>query len=302
MNDWVMHLDAASVLLSSVDVPSIVFGSSPISNSSEASCQLEHGAACDIPIGLLSDGEKSAFEFFLTLYTYVFITSAATLGLTPQSAQSIPRTRALYHKDQSKLKDMLGCEDWVMLTILDIAVLKDWKQKMKNSGTLSLRELTRQADLIEDRLNDWLATSASTKSSIKSFREEQQRMVTDMYVSGALVFLHVVVSGFYPDIPEIQQSVLQTLRALEYIREHSAINFPSWPFCVAGCLALESEYPRFRALLPPPKIGEHPLVMSKWTLEILEECWSIRKSQPEGEEICSWVTAMNYLGTRLLLL
>ncbi|KAK5198147.1 hypothetical protein LTR92_002392 [Exophiala xenobiotica] len=308
MNDWVMHLDAASALLSSLDqaatAASLVSDSSANSNAS-ASDMIEPNEVevkCNIPIHLLSDGEKSAFEFFLGMYTYCFINATASLGLTSQSAQSIARLRALYHQGQNKLSTALGCEDWVMLTLLDIAVLKDWKQKRSKAGTLSLRDLNRRADIIEGRLLDGLAKVTHPLPASASFIQEGKRMVTNTYINAALVYLPVVVSGFYPHIPEIQRSVLRTLQALEYMREHSRINFPSWPYCVAGCLALESEYPRFRALVPPSEKGKHPLVLSRWTLEIIEECWNTRASQPPGEETCSWVTAMNHLGTRLLLL
>lgn len=297
MNDWVMHLDAASALLSSLDAASPVSGGSPMSDMPEIP-----DAQCNIPTELLSESEKPAFEFLLGWYTYCFINATASLGLTPQSAQSIARTRALYHRGQSRLKDLLGCEDWVMLTLLDIAILKDWKQKNSTAGTLSFRELNRRAHIIEDRLHDGVLQFANPLPPSESLMEEGKRMVSNIYVNAALVFLHVVVSGFHPEIPEIQQSVWCTLQALEYMREHSAINFPSWPFCVAGCLALESQYPRFRALVSPIEKGKHPLVLSMWTLEILEECWKIRATQPAGEETCSWVTAMNQLGTRLLLL
>jgi len=305
-NDWVMHLDAASALLSSVDLSiSSASSSNPVPYSPYTDPGKPSEIASIFPIELLSDGEKSAFEFFFTLYTHCLVNSAASLGLTPQSAASVQRTRTLFHNDQGRLKNMLGCEDWAMNTILDIAVLREWKTRMHKSGTLSLRELTRRADILEERLNEGLATLASRQSMSRSAKERQQDIITTIYVNGSLVFLHVVVSGFYPNLSEIRKSVLQTLDALEAMRNRSATNLktniPSWPFCVAGCLALETEYSRFRALLPPHRKGTHPLVMTKWTLEIIEQCWKIRSTQSEGEESCDWVTAMNQLGTRLLL-
>ncbi|OQV06049.1 Fungal Zn2-Cys6 binuclear cluster domain-containing protein [Cladophialophora immunda] len=303
MSDWVMHLDAASALLSSLDVSPLPSEESPISETLEVSHPHEYEAQCKFPTEFLSEGEQLAFDFFLDFYIYCFINATASLGLTQQSAQSIRRVRALCHQNPARLWDRRGCEDWVLLTLLDIAILRDWKQKSSRAGTLSLRELNRRAEIIESRLHEGVAKFAGPFSpSTFAAVDEEKRMVTNIYVNGALVFLHVVVSGFYPNIPEIRQSVLRTLQALEYMREHSAINFPSWPYCVAGCLALESEYSRFRALVPPFEKGKHPLVLSKWTLEIIEECWKTRASQPEGEESCSWVTAMNHLGTRLLLL
>ncbi|KAH8658415.1 fungal-specific transcription factor domain-containing protein [Xylariales sp. PMI_506] len=305
-NDWVIHLDAAGALLSSLDsaLSSENAANSPISISSGAS--VADGVASIFPVDYLSEYEKSAFEFFLTQYTYCFVNSAVTLGLTMQSAQSVARTRSMYHKGQSKLRDMLGCEDWVMNTMLDIAVLKEWKYQRQLSGTLSLRELAHRSGTIESRLSEGLAAMTTSPASIQelpvSATEEQKRIITNIFMNASLLYLHIVVSGFYPNLPEIRHGVLQTLEALEYMRKHSTINIPSWPLCVSGCLALESEYPRFRALSPPHKTGQHPLVLTKWTLDIIEECWKSRSAQAEGEETCDWVTAMNRLGTRLLLL
>ena len=296
-----MHLDAASALLSSVASCDTEHGpySSQISTPSEALA--DDAIARNFPVALLSEGERSAFEFWVTQYTFFFINTAANLGSTLQSAESVKWIHSIFHKDQSKLKQLIGCEDWVMVTLLDISKLKEWKRQMQNTGTMSLRELSQRANLIEERLNKGLATLASRKSFPKSIEDEGQEMITTIYINGSLVFLYAVTSGLYPHLPEIRESVSKTLEALEYMRNHSLINFPTWPYCISGCLALESDYPRFRALSPPPKKGTIPLVTARWTLEILEECWRVRESQERGAETCDWVTAMSQLGTRVLL-
>ncbi|KAH8898408.1 hypothetical protein GQ53DRAFT_817680 [Thozetella sp. PMI_491] len=218
MNDWVMHLDAATALLSSVDLVTPVPLSDLPSNLIPPVGPSENGVVSNFSTELLSEGEKSAFEFFLTQYTYCFIISAASLGLPLQCMQSIQRTRTIYHRGQSKLKDMIGCEDLVLVTLLDVAVLKDWKKQMQARGALSLRELARRASAIEERLNEALATLTSPRTYPKSRNEEQQGMITRAFVSGTLVFLHVVVSGFYTSLPEIRQAVMQTLTDLERIQ------------------------------------------------------------------------------------
>lgn len=253
-------------------------------------------------VEFLPEGERAAFEWFLTVYAYCFINATATLGFTSKTAASVAQIRALFDNGQHRLRDLLGCEDWVLMTVLEISVLNDWKLQMNTDGTLSMRDLIRRADVIETVLNDGIKSAAAAESSLRSFNERQQHMVTNLYLNAALVFLHVVVSGFYPSVTEIHQSVLQTLRALEYMEEHSPIYFPVWPYCVAGCLAQEDDYPRFRALVRPHTEGRHPPVLSRWTLEILEECWKTRRSQKESEETCSWATAMNQLNFRLLLI
>ncbi|KAL1913240.1 hypothetical protein Sste5344_000787 [Sporothrix stenoceras] len=347
VNDWVLHLDAAAALLSSVDSTMVNGGSissdSPMSmsmsmsmstpsdnNSASASAGGSSSTARDersietfFPVEFLSDCESSAFKFFLTQYTYCFVMSAVGHELTPQSVESIQRTHAIFHNGQSKIRDMFGLEDWVLTTMLDVAVLKAWKQRERSAGTLSLRELTRRADVLEACISQGLARMAATETAAglseltnppstvregeprpaQLTRDEKSHMVTSTYLNATLLFLHIVVSGFYPNLPEIRRSVLQTLNALEFMRANCDINIPSWPFCVAGCLALESEYPQIRALSPAPKKGHHPLVLTQWTLAIIERCWQMRAAQPNKmEETVDWVTAMNDLGTRLLLL
>ena len=332
-------MDAAAALLSSLDTT--MLNGTPSVDAPELSVQSTSSpTSCinTIPttiedffsVQFLSDSERSAFDFFLTQYTCFFVIAAVGLDLTPQSAESVQRTRAIFHRHQTKLRDIVGIEDWVMVTMLDIAVLKAWKQHERTKGTLSFKELTRRADTIEDRIvqgladlarrkpghlppgpfsasgpsepNVWVPRRQTPPNLPQPTRDEKIYMVTSTHLNSALLLLHVVVSGFYPNLPEVRRGVLQTLEALEYMREHCDINIHSWPMCVAGCLALESEHARFRALLPPLRTGQHPLVLTKWTLNIIERCWKLRAAQSPTDEAVSWVAAMNDLGTRLLLI
>jgi len=316
-----MHLDAASALLSTLDMAAV-----PSATENAHDCPPNgHATGVNIPVHLLSDGERSAFEFFLGFYAYTLVNATATFGLTPQTASMIHRIPFMFSPHRNKFKLLRGCEDWIMLTILDIVTLRDWKEKALQAGRLSIRELNSRAAVIEEKLQEGAARSSlpeaspmaedgnnrrrsttpstpPTPSLPSEIFEEEVRMMTSTFIHGALVFLNVVVSGFYPNILEIRTSVLKTLTALEYMRAHSVVNIPSWPYLVAGCLAQETEYPRFRALVTPFVPGKVPLVMTMWSLEVLEECWKVRASQPEEQETCSWVTAMRNGGTRYLLL
>ncbi|KAL4875896.1 fungal-specific transcription factor domain-containing protein [Aspergillus karnatakaensis] len=291
-NDWVLHLNAASTLLNSVARKLDYDRPSNVNNRIE-----DH-----FPTESLTGSELATFNYYYSHYTYFLTSMAASIGLTPQSSLSLDRTHAIFHRQQSKLRDTMGCEDWVMTTVLEIASLREWKAHMKENGSLSLRELTQRAGHFETRLTAGLADLlARRRSPGKDSREQQQDMVTDIFINGALVFLHGVTSGLYPNLQEIQDSVLQTLIALEYMRQHSKINVPSWPYCIAGCLALEGLHDRFRALYPLPQDGSHPLVNTKWSLDIMEESWRLRCSQPPDSEIYDCGTMMAKLGTRILL-
>lgn len=291
-NDWIMHLDAASVLLHSVARPS---SQSPGSQRTASNIE-DH-----FPVGDLSGAELAAFHYFYTQYTYFLTIMAASFGLTSRSRLSLNRTQAVFHRKQGKIKGMIGCEDWVLVTIMDIVVLKEWKSEMQNAGMLSLRELVKRADEIELRLTEGLA-ALSSRTTLRSFHEQQGDMVTSTFLNGALVFLHAVTSGFKSILSEIRHGVLRTLEALEYMRHNSTINIPSWPYCVAGCLSVESLHPRFRALYPKPVEGTHPLVNTKWSIDILEESWRLRRAQGDTAESYDLGTIMINFGTRILLI
>lgn len=291
-----MHLDAAGSLLCTLDDISDLEGSL-------LPWWEQHGDVGERPeLQSLSTGEKEAYRIFLTTYTWYFIISSAIVGLTPTARQSIPRTQALFHAQQTRLREIMGCEDQVMTAILDIAILDDWKKKNKNSGTLSFRDLARRADVIEARLNNALTAFIASKSLSESGMDKVKSMVTEIFIHGSFTFLHVVVSGFYPELPEIYRSVMRTLEAMEAMQESSHMRYVTWPFGMAASMAIESKQQRFRDLVPKHKHGEHPLVVISWALDIVETCWAIRRTQSKGDEACDLVSAMNHMGTRLLLL
>lgn len=193
----------------------------------------------------------------------------------------------------------LGVDDHLRHCRLERVEVGD--AECRDAGMLSLRELVRRAEEIELRLAEGLA-ALSSRTIPGSLHEQQQDMLTSTFANGALVFLHAVTSGFKPNLLEIRHGVLHTLEALEYMRHNSTINIPSWPYCVAGCLPIESLHPRFRALYPNPVEGTHPLVNTKWSVDIMEESWRLRKGQGDAVESCDMGTIMTNFGTRILLI
>lgn len=301
-NDWVMHLRAGYLLLS--DLTNTIGTHVSPSYSSELS-----SPATKIVEGHRSEvlafpaHEKVAFEFYRRIYVWYDILNSAALGLQPNPNRT-PATLALLRDSDLNLKEIMGCEDWVMSTILEISILDDWKREMISRGTLSRRELSHRADYLEERLNAGLAVILARQErddakEAMTQRERDQQTVTEIFIGCALTHLYVVVSGFFPGLPEIQQSVRWSLERLEALPE-LFIRFVNWPLCVAGCLALKEDQARFCALVPPMSLGPHPLIMVRRTLEVIEKSWSLRTSQEESAETCSWTIAMEQLGTRYL--
>lgn len=290
-SDWVMHLDAASVLLDAV--------------AREEPLGTGQGLEDHFPIELLSDGEKAAFRFFQSQFGFISIISAVGNGLTAATELSIDRTRAIFAGSQM-LRNMLGCDDDVMIIMLDIAVLHDWKKRWGHDTVADLDEFYRRYNGLETRLKDKRAALPLCQELPRPWKEDEQRVVTKSFISACFVYLRTLNFGFYPDMPEIRTEVLRTLEHLESMRrcistKHLLHNIPSWPYCVAGSLAQKQFHDRVRALNPAPEPGTHPLVLTKWTLDIIEECWRVNQTLPRGAEHCDWTAAMNNLGSRLML-
>lgn len=55
------------------------------------------------------------------------------------------------------MEDLIGCRNWVMLSIGDLAMLDEWKQSKEKEGALSVRELAMKSLEIETRLEHGLA-------------------------------------------------------------------------------------------------------------------------------------------------
>jgi hypothetical protein len=55
------------------------------------------------------------------------------------------------------MEDLIGCRNWVMLSIGELAMLDEWKQSKEKEGALSVRELAMKSLEIEARLEQGLA-------------------------------------------------------------------------------------------------------------------------------------------------
>jgi hypothetical protein len=63
------------------------------------------------------------------------------------------------------------------------------------------------------------------------------QVVSSIFALSAITYLHTVVSGAYPDLNEIQQSVFRTMKVLVNLPDPGLLRYIVWLFCVTGCLA-----------------------------------------------------------------
>ncbi|KAH8678564.1 fungal-specific transcription factor domain-containing protein [Tricladium varicosporioides] len=102
----------------------------------------------------------------------------------------------------TNLEGVVGCQNWALLQIGEIAVLDAWKQKCKRAGDLDVVELVHRAKAIKDLLEAhliWLETTPVMPKRVQSrTTTSQSSLVTQVWAHAALLYLSVVVSGWQP--------------------------------------------------------------------------------------------------------
>jgi hypothetical protein len=223
--------------------------------------------------------EQAAFHFSSALLILDDIIASTVL-------QEKPR---LYEYHRSLLGDIdgtdppinleaaIGCQNWVLLQIGEIAMLDAWKQQCKKAGNLDVMELVRRATVIKDSLVAHLIrleiepivipkegislldvlTADYCQSQTPA---NQTSLVTRVWAHATLVYLSVVVSGWQPASVNVRYHIGLIVELLtRQISLPALLRTMVWPFCVAGCLAEPAQEAHFRgiveALQPPSVFG-----------------------------------------------
>ncbi|KAF5535529.1 C6 zink-finger PRO1A [Fusarium mexicanum] len=139
--DWVPHLDAVTAVLAMHSPDALLRASSLPENTVPS------------PINSSHDGDlhhsQPDFNFLVAEALWHDILACATTGRVPR----IPYRQWL-EGSSLQMADLMGCYNWVMIAIGDLAYLQAWKRDMKQHGSLSVPELVRRGQEIEKRLQD----------------------------------------------------------------------------------------------------------------------------------------------------
>jgi len=256
----------------------------------------------------LSSGYQSALFFFSGVVGWYDILSCSTTGTRPFSnCECIDAALGYIFLDK-----IMGCENWAMLLIMDIAFLDEWNHNLEVGDQLSRPEMVTRASHIKRRLQDGIRDNSSSLSqltiqSVPSILDtglQKARhlilLITRIFACTALVYLDVVVSGAYPEMPEIRENVARAIESLRAVPHIAIMNSLTWAYCIAGCMAIEEEQAFFRALAvsingDSPAFGNFPKALA-----IIEECWRLRREENQHQPV-DWRTAMNSLGINVLL-
>ncbi|KIM98218.1 hypothetical protein OIDMADRAFT_181709 [Oidiodendron maius Zn] len=203
------------------------------------------------------------------------------------------------------MESLTGCRNPVIALILEISLLDRWKKEAQNTHKLSIIDLAKRGQQIEDRLQQELAyidnISTTQLLSLNSAGITHMLTYTEfnkIFSLSAITYLHVVISGAYPELPEINKSVSETIAAFKRLKDLQVLRYLVWPFCVSGSLALKEQQSFFRDLAPAAGINQSAAGVCFEAFKIMEECWESREA---GSNNCNWVSIMEKRGYYVLL-
>lgn len=296
-----MHVKAVASLISSIED----HRQSRLDHSPEAA---GYGVSADSFSAPSS--EKAALDFLSAVVIWFDIAACASTGTAPRLLHYHP---SLLLSGRIDLANVMGCRSWAMEIIGQIAALSAWKQELVTEGRgVSIWKLVERGSAIQARLESEIVTlqAEAVRGYHSSTTSSVQSAITYAFACGALVYLHVTVSGAHPSLTEMKSSVSQTLSALYNLvrvsNDNQAIRGVVWPLCVAGCMVdletgLQEEY---RNLILDMGDDAREFGNTSTVLSVMEKCWEMRHIQPKGdaEGPWDWRRAMECLGVRALLI
>ena len=177
---------------------------------------------------------------------------------TQKSPHFLEAIRAMFDPNRSGICDAsltppqysmmspMGCENHVVWALAETSELSVWKRDQSRAGSLSVPELVHRASFIEA----YLTPPASYGSLPVDERECSRHLASDIFRASARLYLRSVVSGDYPDVLEIKDSVADTLQCIQRIPrsefEHtniarSVVRSTVFSFFICGALSDESQ-------------------------------------------------------------
>jgi hypothetical protein len=254
--------------------------------------------------GNVNPSFRAGLSFFVSVGLWYDILSCATTHSKP------------FNLDTTELNDyicfdkVMGCENWAMFAIKDTAAIDHWKNTSKATGQLSVRELVARGNAIEARLKAGLEENSRAIQQMKTsmaagdqdtLGEQKYRIayVTRIYGYACLVYLHVIISGPWPNLPEINSTIAEAIEVFNTLPPKGLLNSLIWPLCIIGCMANEKNQSFFSDLALPDTPSDIIFGPAK-ARAIFEECWRLRRLEPHSGTV-DWRVAMESLKFKILL-
>ncbi|KAG6845480.1 hypothetical protein H0H87_008840 [Tephrocybe sp. NHM501043] len=113
-------------------------------------------------------------------------------------------------EDPSSMMSPMGCHNQVVWALAEASALYNWKMIQQRTGCLSVPLLVQKAMEIEEFLQP-PPLSTQLNTDIGGCRV----LASEIFRASARLYLRAVVSGDHPNVPEIEESVQDTITCME---------------------------------------------------------------------------------------
>ncbi|KAH8677363.1 fungal-specific transcription factor domain-containing protein [Xylariales sp. PMI_506] len=225
-----------------------------------------------------------AFRFFSNVLLWLDITFSITTGASPVLHSH--DFFKLGSNSQIQLEHIMGCQNWVMIEIARISVLRENYNQIARDHLIECAELAQTADDISRKIQFELAQMTLGDLDISRRNAPQdaetisdpRRVITYIFANMASVYLHLVTHDFQK-LEILAPSVTAVVTA---VRTQSAANIlPALvcPLFLIGLVASHNDQQFFRGIFTSPPVMNSSLQHRGAILLILEDVWRRRSTE-----------------------
>ncbi|KAM0281131.1 hypothetical protein ACHAQH_003710 [Verticillium albo-atrum] len=278
--DWQPHLQATTAITKTMDPCRLVFHASGRLGTSASSSSRERR------------GVDAALSFHAPVLLWMDLLACASTGDAP----FLPYESWL-QMEGFDMTRIMGCQNWVMKAIGDLAVLEEWKNGLDGET---------------ENAFDWIDRATKIGNELEAGMEgldlhgeasNSDSPVTRIFATAALVQLYAMRASLALAEPaEGQRAVARVIGEIRRApRQRLSIRQLTWPICIAGSMAAPHQESFFEDLVmevlaePDASFGN-----CKTVKEIMRRCWDRRKLQPGRH--WDWRRTMSDMGICALLI
>lgn len=231
----------------------------------------------------LTADEVVTYRFLTGTIIWLDITFSVGAGTSPHL---LPYHSAVTASDyQTRLDDIMGCNNEVMLQIGRIAALHEAKTKATQHGYLNCAEFNQTVCVIRRELACGLAQgslevlhiSEGGSANVLDSLPDPPTLVTTIFNYMASVYLHLVVHGFrHLEVVETTVSTATILLRTQVPRH--VLPALVLPLFVIGAVTRPGDEQFFQNMFSSPPLLDPSLKHRQRILPILREIWSKRQT------------------------
>ncbi|KAI1076245.1 fungal-specific transcription factor domain-containing protein [Whalleya microplaca] len=322
--NWQVHFDAATVLFSQLLANHATDSEKPwysilrklgVPNLESTFGQQRHPWSCD----------QSAYRFYTAHLLWVDII-AATATASPPKLRGYHEELLQGEAPLLRLEEYVGCYNWAILLIGEIAALDAWKKDRRASNSLDTVELTKRGESVGSKLREGISNldavpmenmhaifdpsaqaphlpvsglGVEVLANSEFHARASLALHTKIWAQAAMTYLATVISGLQPENPCIQAGVQATIALFSIMPSPLCLRTLVWPFAVTGCLAQPEQEQFFLGLVND--IGAMQVFGTiKEALGIMQSVWGHRQNGCIDPETWDMAACFNVLGHRAL--